>query len=83
MVWKTGTKILLCIFVYILITSIFLRNKKPENSILNNTPPTITRGVDIPIISEEQARAEKPDYFLILPWHFIKEFKERERRFGK
>lgn len=33
----------------------------------------------IPIISEEQARRERPDYFLILPWHFLKEFIQRER----
>jgi NDP-4-keto-2,6-dideoxyhexose 3-C-methyltransferase len=33
----------------------------------------------IPIISEEQARKEKPDYFLVLPWHFIKEFMVREK----
>lgn len=33
----------------------------------------------IPIISEEQARQEKPDYFLVLPWHFIKEFVQREK----
>ena len=32
----------------------------------------------IPIISEEQARIDHPDYFLILPWHFLKEFRERE-----
>ncbi|MFH1246484.1 MAG: class I SAM-dependent methyltransferase [Candidatus Liptonbacteria bacterium] len=38
-----------------------------------------TVGTMIPIISEDQARKEKPDYFLVLPWHFIKEFKERER----
>jgi len=38
-----------------------------------------TIGTLIPIISEEQARREKADYFLILPWHFIKEFKEREK----
>ncbi len=40
-----------------------------------------TVGTLIPIISEEQARKEKPDYFLILPWHFLKEFKEREKDF--
>ncbi|MBU6500539.1 MAG: class I SAM-dependent methyltransferase [Patescibacteria group bacterium] len=40
-----------------------------------------TVGSLVPIISEEQARAEKPDYFLILPWHFIKEFLEREKKF--
>lgn len=40
-----------------------------------------TVGSLIPIISEEQARAEKPDYFLVLPWHFLEEFKEREKEF--
>lgn len=42
-----------------------------------------TVGTNIPIISEEQARSEKPDYFLILPWHFLKEFKEREAEYLK
>ena len=32
----------------------------------------------IPIISEEQARQDRPDYFLVLPWHFLKEFIGRE-----
>lgn len=40
-----------------------------------------TVGTHIPIISEEQARFEKPDYLLILPWHFLDEFKERERAY--
>ena len=40
-----------------------------------------TVGTDIPIISEEQARRERPDYFLILPWAFLKEFRQRERAF--
>tara|TARA_B100000315_G_C14567557_1_gene583761 strand:+ start:174 stop:1439 length:1266 start_codon:yes stop_codon:yes gene_type:complete len=35
----------------------------------------------IPIISEKQARSEKPDYFLVLPWAFIEEFKRREKDF--
>jgi hypothetical protein len=38
-------------------------------------------GSMIPIISEEQARLEKPDYFLILPWYFADEFVNREREF--
>lgn len=42
-----------------------------------------TIGTWIPIISEDQARLEKPDYFLILPWAFLKEFKEREKGFLK
>ena len=40
-----------------------------------------TIGTNILIISEEQARKEKPDYFLILPWHFAEFFKEREKKF--
>jgi NDP-4-keto-2,6-dideoxyhexose 3-C-methyltransferase len=39
----------------------------------------LTVGTRIPIISEEDARAAKPDYFLVLPWHFIEEFREREK----
>lgn len=35
----------------------------------------------IPIISEEEARNSKPDYFLVLPWHFKEEFIEREQNF--
>ena len=38
-----------------------------------------TLGTDIPIISEEESRAVKPDYYLVLPWHFKSEFLERER----
>lgn len=37
--------------------------------------------VNIPIISEEQARKEKPDYMLVLPWFFKEEFLEREQAF--
>jgi ABC-type Fe3+-hydroxamate transport system substrate-binding protein len=38
-----------------------------------------TLGTDIPIISEAESRAMNPDYYLVLPWHFKKEFIERER----
>jgi SAM-dependent methyltransferase len=38
-----------------------------------------TLGTDIPIISEAESRAMKPDYYLVLPWHFKEEFIERER----
>jgi len=41
----------------------------------------MTVGTHIPIVSEEEARAAEPDYLLVLPWHFIKEFKEREKDF--
>jgi hypothetical protein len=37
-----------------------------------------TLGTDIPIISESESRALKPDFYLVLPWHFKKEFLERE-----
>ncbi len=35
----------------------------------------------IPIVSEAEARAQKPDYFLVLPWHFKAGIIEREREF--
>lgn len=38
-----------------------------------------TLGTDIPIVSEEESRAKKPDYYLVLPWHFRTEFLEREK----
>lgn len=37
-----------------------------------------TIGTNIPIYSEERVRAMKPDYMLVLPWHFINEFIKRE-----
>lgn len=40
-----------------------------------------TPGTNIPIISEAEARAMRPDYFLVLPWHFRREIEERERAF--
>lgn len=40
-----------------------------------------TVGTNLKIISEEEARSSKPDYFLILPWHFLKEFVQRENEF--
>ena len=39
-----------------------------------------TLGTDIPIISEAESRAMKPDYYLVLPWHFKEEFLEREQK---
>ena len=40
-----------------------------------------TVGTMVPIVSEEHARAENPDYFLVLPWHFLEGFREREREY--
>jgi hypothetical protein len=42
-----------------------------------------TVGTNIPIFSEDEMRKSKPDYLLILPWHFINEFKMRESDFLK
>lgn len=39
--------------------------------------------VDIPIISEKQARKERPDYMLVLPWFFKEEFLKREEDYLK
>ena len=38
-------------------------------------------GTNIPIISEKEAREANPDYFLVLPWFFKKEFIEREKEY--
>ena len=40
-----------------------------------------TVGTNIPIVSEAEMRKAKPDYLLVLPWHFISEFKNREREY--
>ncbi|MBI2670089.1 MAG: methyltransferase domain-containing protein [Candidatus Yanofskybacteria bacterium] len=42
-----------------------------------------TVGTNIPITSEEEMRKAQPDYLLIMPWHFIKEFKQREAEYLK
>jgi len=38
-----------------------------------------TVGTHIPIVSEAEARAARPDFMLVLPWHFVDEFQARER----
>ena len=38
-------------------------------------------GTGIPIISEAEAHAMEPDYFIVLPWHFKNGIVEREREF--
>jgi SAM-dependent methyltransferase len=38
-----------------------------------------TVGTDIVIISESDSRAMRPDYYLVLPWHFRREFLQREK----
>lgn len=39
-----------------------------------------TLGTDIPIVSELDSRAQHPDFFLVLPWHFKEEIVEREKQ---
>lgn len=41
----------------------------------------ITPGSHIPIISEKEAKAMKPDYFLVLPWHFKDSILKREKEY--
>lgn len=40
-----------------------------------------TAGSKIPIIAENDMRKDHPDYLLILPWHFINEFANREAEY--
>jgi SAM-dependent methyltransferase len=40
-----------------------------------------TPGTGIPIVSEAEAKAMRPDYFLVLPWHFKNGILEREAEY--
>ncbi len=40
-----------------------------------------TPGSRIPIVAEEEARAVRPDYFLVLPWHFRDSILRREKEY--
>jgi len=42
-----------------------------------------TVGTNIPIYSEDTMRKANPDYLLMLPWHFVNEFKSREGEYLK
>ena len=42
-----------------------------------------TPGTHIPIISESEALKMKPDYYLVLPWHFKDGIVKREQKFLK
>jgi hypothetical protein len=41
----------------------------------------VTPGTHIPIVSEAAGKAMKPDYFLVLPWHFKDGILRREKDF--
>jgi NDP-4-keto-2,6-dideoxyhexose 3-C-methyltransferase len=40
-----------------------------------------TPGTEIPIVSKDEARKDSPDYFLILPHHFLKEIMKEEKEY--
>jgi len=42
---------------------------------------SFTPGTGIKIISEQEAKEMKPDYFLVLPWHFKSSILEREKEY--
>ena len=42
-----------------------------------------TPGTNIPIVSEAQCKELRPDYFLVLPWHFKESILAREDEFRK
>jgi len=42
---------------------------------------SFTPGTNIPIISEKEAHAMNPDYFLVLPWHFKHNILAREKEY--
>jgi hypothetical protein len=41
----------------------------------------VTPGSHIPIVSEEYARSQQPDYMLVLPWHFREGIIQREAKY--
>lgn len=40
-----------------------------------------TPGTHIPVISEDEASQNQPDYYLVLPWNFLDEFLQKEKGF--
>jgi len=60
----------------------FKINKKHIDFIADRNPQKFnkyTPGTKIKIISEKKSRKIKPDYYLVLPWHFKNEIIKRER----
>lgn len=56
-----------------MITAAVERNPEKWGKVISST--------NIPIISEAQARIERPDYLLVLPWFFKDEFLQREANY--
>ncbi|MFN8289409.1 MAG: class I SAM-dependent methyltransferase [Chitinophagaceae bacterium] len=62
----------------------FTRKEIPYIAEVNeNKFGSFTPGSLIPIISEKEAKEMKPDYFLVLPWHFRSSILAREKEFLK
>ena len=55
----------------------YIADRNPEKDGL------YTPGTKIKIISEKKSRNLKPDYYLVLPWHFKKEIIKREKKIIK
>lgn len=61
----------------------FKLNNKKINFIAERNPSKYnlyTPGTNIKIISEKKSRSLRPNYYIVLPWHFKKEILDRERR---
>lgn len=41
----------------------------------------ITPGAKIPIVSEDDAKKDRPDYFFVLPWHFKDNLLGKNRKY--
>ena len=55
----------------------YIADRNPEKN--NHYTP----GTKIKIVSEKISRKLKPDYYLVLPWHFKKEILVREKKIRK
>ena len=60
----------------------FTREEIPEIADVNTDKHgSFTPGTLIPIVSEQVSHNNKPDYFLVLPWHFRENLLKRESEF--
>ena len=64
----------------------FSANKKHIDYIADRNPKKngfFTPNTKIKIVSEKYSRSKKPNYYLVLPWHFKKEILLREKKIIK
>lgn len=60
----------------------FTSNQLPAIADVNSLKfGCFTPGTNIPIVSEKDAHSMKPDYYLVLPWHFKDGIVRREQEF--